>query len=154
MIAALGSITISGIGGHWVAAYAKQQAILRSAQSDLANALPGSTIVLDGLCPYDGPAIVFETWWDVAGALTVALGKPVSGDVVSPRMTVTESGLATSIYNVPTLYAYGPRLLVYNPHRRSVVRLENAADARRYFAEPDRFEAPCPTGFVAHGVPI
>ena len=154
VITALGSVTISEIGHHWVEAYAKQQAILRSAKSDLANAMPGSTIILDGVCPYDGPGIIFETSWDVAGALTLALGKPVSGDVASPRMTVTDSGLASSIYNVPTLYAYGPSLLVYNPQRHSVVRLESAADARRYFAQPNRFETPCPTGFVAHGVPI
>jgi hypothetical protein len=154
MVAALGSVAMSEIGHHWVVAYAKQQAILRSARSDLADVMPNTTIILDGVCPYDGPGIAFETSWDVAGALTVALGKPVSGDVVSPRMTVTDSGLATSMYNAPTLYAYGPRLLVYNPQRHSVVRLESAADARRYFAQPNRFEAPCPTGFVAHGVPI
>jgi hypothetical protein len=116
--------------------------------------VPNSTIILDGVCPYDGPGIVFETSWDVAGALTLAIGKPVGGDVVSPRMTVTDSGLATSMYNAPTLYAYGPHLLVYNPQRHAVVRLESAAEARRYFAQADRFEAPCPAGFVAHGVPI
>jgi hypothetical protein len=95
--------------------------------------------------------VVFEAGWDVGGALTLALGRPIDGNAVSARMRPTVSGLETSIYKEPTVYPYGARLFVYNPAKHLLLRLGDAATAARYFAS--RRANPCP-GFVARGVEV
>jgi hypothetical protein len=112
---------------------------------------PGSTVILDGICPYNGPAILFEGPWDVGGALTLALRRPVTGDVVSPRMTMESRGLATSIYKEPSFYRYGPNLFVYDARRRLLTRLSDARSAVTYFSS--RRPVSCP-GYVARGAAV
>ncbi len=154
VMAIFACIRMADVGHHWDAAAAAQARILGDARNDLAAVNADSTIVLDGICPYIGPGIVFETSWDVAGALTLTLGKTVSGDVVTSRLSWDQSGLQTSIYGAAIAYPYGPTLLMYNPVRHSVTPLATAEEARRYFARTDRFAVPCGESFVAHGEPM
>jgi hypothetical protein len=95
--------------------------------------------------------VIFEAPWDIAGALTLALGRPLNGDAVSPRMSLSRNGLETSIYKVPRFYPYGARLFVYNPVRHQLVRLANSTAAVGYFR--DRQPRACP-GFVARGAEV
>lgn len=150
-ISATAFARLAAIERYWTEAPALQHRVLNAARVDLRHLPPNSTVILDGVCPYHGPAVVFETNWDVAGALTLALGYPVDGDAVSPRMTVTPTGLETSIYKAPTFYPYGATLYVYDPAKHRLVRLENAAAAVRYFH--NRGERTCP-GYVARGVEV
>lgn len=140
------------IESYWTQAPALQRQVLDAARSDLRAIPAGSTIILDGVCPYHGPAIVFETWWDVGGALTLTLGRPVSGDVVSSRLSVTPAGLQTSIYEEPTLHPYSPELYIYDPRQHRVFPVPNPAAAHRYFEQ--RKPMRCPHGYVGRGVEV
>jgi hypothetical protein len=144
-------VRLCGIERYWAEAPALQARILSAARADLRGVPAGSTVILDGICPYHGPAILFEANWDVAGALTLALARPLNGDLVSPRMSVSRTGLITSIYREPSFYPYGPRLFIYDPTLHSVVGLSDAAVAAHYFR--NRAPAACP-GFVARGVAV
>lgn len=144
-------VRLSAIEAYWAEAPAMQQRVLTAARADLRSVPAGSTIILDGVCPYFGPAVVFETSWDVGGALTLALGRPLKGDAVSPRMSTTVKGLRTSIYKTPSFYPYGPTLFIYDPMEHQLTRVTDAASGERYFRT--RRSTPCP-GFVARGAEV
>ncbi|HEU5483200.1 MAG TPA: hypothetical protein VFU80_08945, partial [Sphingomicrobium sp.] len=137
---------------YWAEAPSRQSAVLAAAKTDLKDLPTGSTVILDGVCPYHGPAIVFESYWEITGALSHALGRPINGEAVSPRMSLTSGGLKTSIYGDPRLYAYGPTLFAYNPALGLVVPLTDAAASQRYFSREDRRSISCEWGTVGHGV--
>lgn len=147
-------LRLSQVEGYWSEAPAIQRQILAQAKLDLSSVPSGSTVMLDGVCPYHGPAVVFETSWDVAGALSLALGRELMGDAVSPRMSVTSLGLRTSMYEQEAFYPYGTGLYAYNPHLRVVAPLTNAHQAQAYFRRPGRWPTPCPRAYVGHGVLI
>jgi hypothetical protein len=154
LIAAISAVAfarVAAIERYWAEAPALQQRVLAAAQVDL-RALPAkSTVILDGVCPYHGPAVVFEEAWDWGGALTLALGRTMRGDTVSPRMSVTPGGLATSIYKQPSFYHYGPRLYVYDPTRHLLVQLGSGRSALDYFR--NRPPSAC-RGYVARGIEV
>lgn len=154
LVALLGAGRVAEVAGFWVDAARVQERTLAVAARDLRAVPAGSTVILDGVCPYRGPGVVFETWWDVGGALSLALGRAVRGDAVSPRMALAPSGLRTSIYGAPRLYPYGPSLFVYNPDLHLVAPLPDLATARSYFGRTDRRPGPCPVGYVGRGQPI
>lgn len=141
------------IDRYWAEAPKITRQAMQAAAVDLRGVPSGSTVILDGVCPYHGPAIVFETYWDVGGALSLATGRPLAGDAVSPRMLITPAGLKTSIYDERQFYPFGPSLFVYNPRLHLVAPLPDAASARRYFAEPSR-RMDCAVGYAGHGVLI
>lgn len=151
LVSAAGFARIAQIERYWAEAPALQQRVLTAARSDLGQLPANSTVILDGICPYHGPAVVFETSWDIAGALTIALGRPVNADAVSERMKATPTGLSTSIYKQPSFYPYGPSLYVYNPLKHLLVRLDSGRAAAAYLGA--RNEPRCP-GYVARGVEV
>jgi hypothetical protein len=151
LITAAAFARLSMIENYWAEAPALQERILSAARIDLRTLPANSAVILDGVCPYHGPAVVFETW-DVGGALTLALGRPVYADTVSPRMSLTPNGLSTSIYKMPDFYPYGERLYVYQPYRHRLVRLDSAAAAKAYFTTHKA--TLCPAGYVARGVAV
>lgn len=148
----LGLCRLFEIENYWAEAPRLQRDIMTLAKADLRALPEHPTVILDGVCPYHGPAILFETWWDVSGALSLTLGRQVRGDAASSRMSLAPAGIATSIYGEPAFYPYSPRLFAYNPNLRLVVPLPDAAAARAYFGRSDRWPKPCPTGYVGHGV--
>lgn len=148
-VAAGAVVRLALIERYWAQAPDLQRQVIDAARRDLAALPEGSTVILDGVCPYHGPAIVFETSWDVAGALSVALNRKIDGDAVSPRMTLTKSGLDTGIYLDRKHYPFGPKLFAYDPGRHLVVALTDVATTRRYFARPS---PRCPKGYVGQGV--
>ena len=147
-------LRIEQIETYWTEAPAIQAKVLAAARTDLRDVPPNSFVMLDNVCPYHGPAVIFEAPWDVSGALSLVSGKEIRGDAVSPRMTLRRNGLATSIYGEPAFYPYGRRLYVYDPARHLVVQLGDFATARRYFGEASATRTPCPRGYVGHGVLI
>lgn len=152
VVSALAFVRLSQIERYWAEAPVLQARLLKAARADLQGLPPNSTVILDGVCPYHGPAVVFETDWDVAGALTLALHRPISGDVVSSRMKVTTLGLETSMYEEPSFYGFGNGLYVYNPLAHQLVRLTDAGVAQRYFRT--REPMTCPLSFLGRGVAV
>ncbi len=138
IVAASAFARMCAIERYWAEAPALQQTVLNAARADLRNVPSGSSVILDSVCPYHGPAIVFDTSWDFTGALTLTLGRPITGDVVSPRMSVTGRGLETSIYGDPSFYPYGGNLYIYDPTRHWVVPMTDRQAAVRYFTTRQR----------------
>ncbi len=151
VVSASAFVRLSSIEHYWAEAPVLQQRVLTAARADLRSVPRNSTVILDGVCPYFGPAVVFETSWDVGGALTLALDRPLAGDTVSPRMSLTARGLQTSMYREPGFYPYGPALYVYNASKHQLVQLTDAETAVRYFA--DRPPMTC-DGLVARGAEV
>jgi hypothetical protein len=151
IVAAAAFARLAAIEAYWAQAPALQAQVLGAAQTDLRGLPTNSTVILDGVCPYHGPAVIFETYWDLEGALSLALGRPLHADVVSSRMSLTRGGLATSIYKEPRFYPYGPSLYAYNPMKHQLVQLGDAAAAAHYF--DSREQRTC-GGYVARGVEV
>ena len=154
VIVFLGTLRVLQIASYWAQAPAIEGRILAAARSDLKDLPAQSTVMLDNVCPYHGPAVIFEAPWDVSGALSLAAGKRIRGDAVSPRMSLQRNGLATSIYGDPAFYPYGRDLYVYDPARHRLAQLGDFGAALRYFAEAKATRTRCPRGYVGHGVLI
>jgi len=125
------------IASFWVAASRQQQEILTDIRDHVPTLPAGSTLILDGTCSYIGPGIVFESAWDLRGALRIICGDAnLQADVVSPRLTIGEQGLSTYIYS-PTYYTknypYHEKLFLYNFGRKEIYQLKDAATAQHYF---------------------
>jgi hypothetical protein len=153
-IAFLGTLRIVQIANFWTEAPAIQQHVIAAARLDLKAVPTGSFVMLDGVCPYHGPAVLFEAPWDVSGALSLALDRAIRADAVSPRMSLRPNGLATSIYGEPAHYPFGSSLYVYDPSRHKVAQLRDRRTAVGYFREAKRWRTPCPRAYVGHGVLI
>ena len=156
LLCTAGALVNSAIASYWIAAYDVEQEALAAIRERFPRLPPGSTLILDGVCPYQGPAIVFESHWDLAGALAVQYGDPsLKADVVTPILKVEDGGLSTVIYGYYVHYPYGERLFLYHPGRDQVHVMTDAKTARAYFERdyPDLSRG-CPAGRPGDGVPI
>jgi hypothetical protein len=150
-----GVLTFATYGAFWGQAARQQRAIVAAVRDQYPVIPAGSVLLLDGACPYAGPAQVFESAWDFASALTVTYGDPtIRADIVTPRLTVEPSHIATVIYgSIRKQYPYGSDLLVYDYRRDVSAVLGDYAAAKAYFerANPDR-SGGCPPGREGFGV--
>lgn len=154
-LCASGFLATNAIASFWVTANYRVREVLADIDRRFPDRAPWKTLLLDGVCPYEGPAIVFESSWDLEGALLLRYRDyTLKADVVSPRLEVREDGIYTSIYRFHKRYAY-EGLYVYNPARKLLIALTDAAGARRYFerVSPD-MGLSCPPGEPGHGVRV
>lgn len=149
-----GFMVINANAKFWVAAYGEQRQVLADIRANVPLLPAGSTLILDGVCPYIGPGIVFEGEWDLAGALQIIYYDPkLRADVVTLKLEVGEDRLTTSMYGTPRHYQYGDNLLLYDLRRKAVHRLVDAETSRRYFAERELDHSRgCPEGREGEGV--
>ena len=147
----------ASLGAFWAEAYRREVDVIASIKREYVEFPgPGSPII-DGVCPYVGPAVVFESSWDLTGALQVLYGQyGLNADIMTPSMTVTDSGLVGSIYfgTIVTKYPYA-RMSIFNVPRGLRVSVRDATDVRRYLDEynPDRSSG-CAIGTAGEGVPV
>jgi hypothetical protein len=98
------------------------------------------TVILDGVCPENGPAVVFADEWDLTGALRVHYhDATLKADVAQERMRATPRALGLDMtflgrFSTRT-YPYGPSLAVYDSSRGRLYRLFNRRQAARYLAD-------------------
>ncbi|HEX6315735.1 MAG TPA: hypothetical protein VFZ73_12785 [Gemmatimonadaceae bacterium] len=152
MAGSSGLLILNVVANCWAEAWAVERAILAGIQQRFPTLPPHSTLLLDGVCPYVGPAVVFEANWDLAGALHTLYRDPtLKADVVTPRLTVTSDAIVTTIYQQPTSYPYANELFVYHAGTGAVHRLPDAAAARAYFAQSTHAAA-CPPAQEGVGV--
>jgi hypothetical protein len=140
LVAGSGLLINNTISAFWVAASQEQHRVLDTIRSDFPTWPAGTTLILDGECPYIGPAVVFEAPYDLAGALTLAYhDASVQADVVRPNFEVRDDGLATVWYGAMHLYPYG-RLIILNVERGLTVPIPDRETADWYFrtVNPDR----------------
>lgn len=155
-LSAAGCLLVGTIGTFWVDA-ARQQRIAIDAVRAGFDTLPAGTVVLlDGICRYSGPGVVFETRWDVTGMLRLELGqRNVAGDVIRQGVEATAEGVRTVLYDdVINVYPYGPQLKVLRVGAGETVTLGSRAEAEHYLARVAHAGASCPPGVEGYGARI
>ena len=101
VVCTMGFLINSTVASFWTRAYQRQQVILADIAQHIPSIPHGTTLVLDGVCPYMGPGIVFECHWDVGGALNLLYHDwTLKGDIVIPRLKVEERGLVIRTHAV------------------------------------------------------
>lgn len=129
-------LVVNGLAVSWAEAWQREQAILANIQSRVPTLPSHSTIILDGVCPYVGPAIVFDSSWDLAGALqTRYRDQTLRADVNSSRLVVRRDGIFTTVHGGPgtaAFHSYGPRLFLFQAPTGILVPLPDAESAGRY----------------------
>jgi hypothetical protein len=150
-----GLLINNAIASFWVRASQRQREVLADVLRHIPSIPHGTTLILDRVCPYIGPGIVFECYWDVGPAVQILYhDSTLQGDIVTPRLQVEEKGLATKIYGTDRHYPYSRNLLIYNFRTKMVESLVDAETARRYFQAMDPAHgADCP-GTEGYEVPI
>src|SRR5690606_29547623 len=155
LLCASGVLIVNALATFWVASYEEQLAVLQDIRQRLPDLPSGSTLILDGVCPYRGPAIVFESNWDLAGLLMVHYrDTSLQADVASANLAVEEDGLQTVLYSaIHSRYPYGDGLMIYHAGLDEAYPLPNVEAARHYF-EVVRPELSCPPGEAGYGVSV
>jgi hypothetical protein len=126
-----GCFVTNGIASYWVTASHQQHAILDSLRKQIAHLEPGTTLLLDGVCPYVGPAPVFECYWDFTGVLTVFYPNlSLKGDVLKNHTNFLPSGVRTEFYLMPNTHTYGGKLLIYDYAKKELYPLQNSSTRR------------------------
>src|SRR5207253_126420 len=107
MLCFSGIVINATLADFWVRAAREQQRIVATIRNALPELPTGSTLLLYGACPYDGPGIVFESPWDISGVVQMMYKDSTArADVVSPQMSIGEDGVTTQIYGVSSFYPY------------------------------------------------
>jgi MFS family permease len=147
LLSLTGLLTNNVLGQFWVAAYEKEMTVLTTMRAVLPRLAPESTLLLDGVCPEIGAAIVSNGPVDLGGAVAVKYGDPdLRANRITPELTVGAEGLTIGTYRRETFYPYDDRLLVFDYPQQGIVRLVDAASAQRYFRGFEG-DAECPPGF-------
>jgi hypothetical protein len=151
-----GCLVNYAIGSFWTNAFQRETSILAAVRGHFRTIPGGSTLLLDGVCPYVGPAVVFETSWDLRGALSLLYRDPtLRAGIVTPMLKITRDGLETTSYGERTKYHYGPDLIIYNMTQDMDTRVNVRKDAESYFANRDaNLPGDCYSGHAGVGVPI
>ena len=161
-LVASGCILNATIASFWIDAYQHERRVLSAIHEHFPELPKGSTVLLDGICPYVGPAVVFESNWDLEGALLMHYRDyELQADVIARTTKLEADALSTSIYadgigeGIYTRYPYGEHVFVYDVKRDASATLPDAEAARTYFEtyNPD-FNAACPEGRAGYGVSI
>jgi hypothetical protein len=152
---AAGCLITNALALDWAAASTRQEHVLASIRAHVpASVVEGNAVILDGVCPYVGPGIVFESNWDLAGALEVAFDDPSThADVTTSALTIGPTGISTVLYGTHrALYGYDDGIVVYDEPSRTLIPIPDEAAARAWFAE--RRASACPPGWPGAGTPM
>jgi hypothetical protein len=137
----------------WASAWSRERMVLEEIQESLPALPSHSTVILQGVCPYVGPAIVYESNFDLASALQLTYGDPtLKADVATERLLIGQDGLRTQFYGFRSLHPYSRRLLLYDHEEKRVAFLSDMQAATRYLGGPDRGASmSCPKGVPGRG---
>jgi hypothetical protein len=154
-LCAIGTLITQTTASFWVGAFDRQQAVLKDFRSHVPRLPSGSMVILDGVCPYMGPAVVFENQWDLAGALRIMyLDRSLRADVMSAVVRIDPDAFVTQMYGVEARYPFGDLLFVYQLADKQLHPIVDRDAAGRY---QDLFHSvgpPCPPGAPGQGVAL
>lgn len=155
VICAGGFLVINTLASYWGTAYAQSQAALSEIKQSFPSPEKNTIIILDGVCPYSGPAPVFESEWDLKGALQAIYNDPtIRADIVTPRLKVRTGGIETQIYTFTAFYEY-KNLFIYNFKTKSVYPISSADEANDYFQKYNSdYNNGCPPAKAGNGVTV
>jgi hypothetical protein len=151
-----GFFIINTLGLYWKEAYREQRRIITAVTAAFPALTPQKTLIIDGVCAYLGPGIVFEGADDTSAMLRVTYGdRTIRGNILTPSMDIRPEGLHASLYTEESLYPYGPGLVVYDIETNVRTRLVDIQTARDYFeARQGQGQSVCPLGREGYGSPI
>jgi hypothetical protein len=143
------------IASFWVRAYERQQTILQAIYRSFPQLRPGSIVLLDGVCPYDGPAIVFESYYDLWGALASHYHDlSLRAAVLTSELRVGTAGISVFSYGWWD-YPYGQNVFVYRFDHGMVYPIPNEEAAHHYFKTiRTSWDNYCPRGTPGMGYQI
>jgi hypothetical protein len=152
----VGFLMVNTLGAQWGSAWRDQRTVLMRLREALPSPRPNTAVIVDGICPYVGGATVFESNWDVTGALQVMYGDPtLMGDVASANLTIGQEGLSTVLYgSLEAHYAFGRGLLLFDADRGLVVPLSDAQAAHKLVSATGPSGVKCPPGAAGYGTTI
>ncbi|HVZ67507.1 MAG TPA: glycosyltransferase [Patescibacteria group bacterium] len=154
LICAGSFLTVNTIASFWADAGSKSTKVLADIHKEFPTVNNKSTILLDGVCPYVGPAPVFEADWDLKGALETYYLKPLNADIVTPRLKVKDNSITTTIYTFTTSYPY-KNMYIYNYKTKQIFKINDADDAHAYFNTYNNdLNNGCPNAEAGKGVAI
>lgn len=154
-----GFLMIAAFANSWTHSYNQQIAILADIRRDIPVLAEGSSLILDGVCPNTGPAIVFDSTWDLSSALAIMYGHPyIRAEIATSAISIEDGGLrihsGTGSYDSESLYPYD-HLTVYHFGLKKVFALTDRESARVYFDTLGADLATrCPPSKSGHGVKI
>jgi len=157
IVCALYSLVVSGIASYWVDSAMQQAQIGQIIKANVPPPPPGSVLLLDGYCRYDGPAPVMETDWDTSGFLQIFFNDfSIKGDVISKNAHFGETAVDTTEYGgAEGHYPYNKKLFVYNVRSHSLTAFDSPKAAANYLqAENPSQDSGCPTTQDGDGVKI
>lgn len=136
---AAGVFVINALGSFWTSAAREQRAIVTGIARETGSSPSWRRVILDGVCPETGPAIVFADQWDLTRALQLHYRDPsLRADVAAEAMRATPRGLSLDMAFVDQVstrtYPYGRGLAVYDSTRHRLYRLINRRRASMYIA--------------------
>jgi hypothetical protein len=145
---------VQGLARYWTEAPRAQERIVEAIHQRWPTLPPGTTLILDGSCPYLGPAIVFESSWDLSHRLQILYGDfSLRADVTSAHLSLEEGGLRTELYgSIVARYPWSAALIVFDVRDGSAAVLRDGGVASRYFATHPR--PACPPGVEGIGSPV
>ena len=138
-IVATGVLIIATLGSFWTSAAKEQHAIVSTLQRTAPSLPLSSTVILDGVCPEIGPAVVFADQSDFRGALALAYHDPtLAADVATEGLRAGSRRLELEMTFLDDrstrTYAYGPHLFIYDFPHRTLSVLRDRSDAARYIS--------------------
>jgi hypothetical protein len=144
-LCASGVIVIGALGSFWVQSWQTQRDVLSDVHATFPTLPSGAAVLLAGVCPYVGPAPVFESSWDLRGALQVRHRDPsLDGDVTSGNVWAAPDGVVTRIYAVEVVHPYDDQLFLYDRRDGTRAALPDRAVAERLL--PAATDDDCPEG--------
>lgn len=155
LISVSGFVMINYLATYWISAYRESKSIVSEIEKRVAPLPANSTLLLDGVCPYIGPGIVFESQWDFKGALQTIYKDPtLQADIITPRLLVKNNRIQSQVYTFVANYPY-KNLYIYNYKNKRLFEIQSESQAHTYFKtfNPDRNNG-CPAASAGHGVDV
>ncbi|MCH7753690.1 hypothetical protein IH970_01020 [candidate division KSB1 bacterium] len=149
-----GFLVNNHIASFWTAANEQQHELLDEIQGTFPELSSGTTLIIDGKCPYTGPATVFESNWDLEGALKLLYqDNTIRANIVTADIDINDDRIRISGSGVQN-YAF-KNLFIYNHKEKKAYPLTNAKDARQYFEMINpTYKVNCKDGRAGFGEPI
>ncbi|WP_207435709.1 hypothetical protein [Sabulibacter ruber] len=156
LVGTFGFITNYTIATFFHKAYQTQLDVISDIQKNIPDLKDNSVLIIDGFCPFNGPAPVFESYWDVTGALRITYNlEKVRGDFRGEGFRFDEKGVTSIVYGEEKFYAFNKDLIIYNLYNKQKVVLDSFEAAKGYFGkEQSSIANACPEGEPGNGVNI
>ncbi len=156
-LCASGALVINATANYWTSGYAEEQSVIHKFENHHLSLQPENVFFIDGVCPYDGPVPILESWWEVSGIAQLVFHQPkLRGDVISPRVHINPTRLTTSIYAETKSYAYRDKLVLYNAALDRVFVFHSMTEMNGYlqqYGKFSNFDKSCP-GYPGEGAPV